>query len=100
MNKNLTVLCIKTIINRIIHYQFSGTATTILKRETPGNHSYYCDGVLYHEACSEMMGSSPTMRCSSVALPARCERNRSGYATDSEIGLFVLMLYKYYINVG
>lgn len=70
----------------ISRHSLSGTATTMLKRETPGNHSYYCDDVLYHETCSETIGLSPTMRCSSVALPTRYERNRSGYATDSEIG--------------
>ncbi|KAM3724644.1 Disintegrin and metalloproteinase domain-containing protein [Dirofilaria immitis] len=70
----------------IVTTMLNGTATTILKRDVPDNRNYYCDGVLYHEACSEM-DSSPTIRCSSVALPARCERNRSGYATDSEIAM-------------
>lgn len=33
-----------------------------------------------------MIGSPSALRCTSVALPARYDRNRSGYATDSEIG--------------
>uniref|UniRef100_A0A915PXI3 EGF-like domain-containing protein n=1 Tax=Setaria digitata TaxID=48799 RepID=A0A915PXI3_9BILA len=69
----------------IVTTMLNGTATTLLKREAPSSHNCYCDGVLYHETCSEIMNSPPAIRCSSVALPARCERNRSGYATDSEI---------------
>uniref|UniRef100_A0AAF5PS84 Uncharacterized protein n=7 Tax=Wuchereria bancrofti TaxID=6293 RepID=A0AAF5PS84_WUCBA len=71
----------------IVTTMLNGTTTTLLKRDAPGNHNYYCDGVLYHETCPEMIGSSPTIRCSSVALPSRSERNRSGYATDSEIAI-------------
>ncbi|VDN03744.1 unnamed protein product [Thelazia callipaeda] len=72
----------------IVTTMLNGTATTILKRDAPTNHRYYCDGFLYHDTNSaDLIGSPSVLRCSSVALPNTCERNRSEYATDSEIGM-------------
>lgn len=52
------------------------------------NLRHCCDAVMYHDVpCSDMIGSPSTLHCSSVTLSTRCDQNRSGCASDFEIGM-------------
>ncbi|VDM41472.1 unnamed protein product, partial [Toxocara canis] len=66
----------------------NGSASSILKKESSASRHLFSGSELYGESpCSEIIGSPS--RCSAVNHVGgiRYERNRNGYATDSELGL-------------